>query len=79
MTADAVREKLEARPFAPFQLRLPDGRALPVPHPEFMSIAPDDRIAILWKGEGARYWTVDMESVSDMEPIEDTRTKKKRR
>ncbi len=48
---------------------MPDGRLWPVPHPEFISIEPEEeRIAILWKGQGG-YWTVDLESVSDLEPV----------
>lgn len=70
MTADAVRDRLEAEPFQPFQMRMPDGRVLAIPHPEFMSLAPTGRIAIVWKGEGERYWTVDLLLVSDLEPLE---------
>jgi hypothetical protein len=69
MTADALREKLDAEPFEPFQMRLPYGRALRVPHPEFVSLAPSGRIAIIWKGEGERYSTVDLLLVSDLEPM----------
>lgn len=70
MTADAVREKLEAEPFQPFQMRMPDGRAVAIPHPEFVSLAPTGRIAIVWKGQGERYSTVDLMLVSDLEPME---------
>jgi hypothetical protein len=69
LTADALREKLNAEPFEPFQMRMPDGRSLRVPHPEFVSLAPSGRIAIIWKGEGERYSTVDPLLVSDLEPI----------
>ena len=69
MTADAVREKLEAEPFLPFQMRMPDGRAVAIPHPGFVSLAPTGRIAIVWKGEGERYSTVDLMLVSDFEPL----------
>ncbi len=50
---------------------MPDGRLLPVPHPEFISIEPEDeRIAVVWKGDGGYgYWTVDLELVSDLEPM----------
>lgn len=69
MTSEALRERLHEQPFQPFGLRMPDRRLLPVPHPEFISIEPEEeRIAILWKGQGG-YWTVDLESVSDLEPI----------
>jgi hypothetical protein len=77
MTADALRDKLEATPFQPFGLRTPDGRIVAVPHPEFISLAPTGRIAIVWKGEGERYSTVDLRLVSDLEPLE-SKGKRKR-
>jgi len=77
MTADAVREKLEAEPFHPFQMRMPDGRVVAVPHPDVVSLAPTGRIAIVWKGEGERYSTVDLMLVSDLEPVEG-KTKRRR-
>lgn len=70
MTGDAVRDRLAQTPFQPFQMRMPDGRVLAVPQPEFISVAPTGRIAIVWKGEGERYSTVDLLLVSDLEPIE---------
>ena len=76
MTADALRDKLEAIPFQPFGMRMPDSRIVAVPHPEFISLAPTGRIAIVWKGEGERYSTVDLRLVSDLEPLE---SKAKRR
>jgi len=40
MDIAGVREALRARPFVPFALRLADGRALPVPHPDFVALTP---------------------------------------
>jgi hypothetical protein len=40
MTADALREKLGAEPFQPFQMRMPDGRVVAIPRPDFVSLAP---------------------------------------
>ena len=57
---------------------MPDGRLLPVPHPEFLSLEPEEeRIAILWKGQGG-YWTVDLELVSDLEPLNGKPGRKRR-
>ena len=39
MEIPAIREALRAIPFKPFTFRLADGRALPVPHPEFAAIS----------------------------------------
>jgi hypothetical protein len=40
MDIAGVREALHAQPFVPFSLRLADGRALPVPHPDFVALTP---------------------------------------
>ncbi|MFQ5494120.1 MAG: hypothetical protein ACE5EX_01955 [Phycisphaerae bacterium] len=40
MRIEQIREVHAARPFHPFTLRLADGRALKVPHPEFLWIHP---------------------------------------
>jgi len=80
VTAEAIRQALEETPFQPFQLRLPDGRVLPVPHPELVSVAPTGRIAIVWRGGASeRYSTVDLLLVSDLEPIEPDGKKKRRK
>jgi hypothetical protein len=57
---------------------MPDGRLLPVPHPEFISIEPEEElIGIVWNGRGG-YWTVDLELVSDLEPLNERRGKRRR-
>lgn len=58
-------------------MRMPDGRIVAVPHPEFLSLAPTGRIAIVWKGEGERYSTVDLRLISGLEPLE-SKAKRKR-
>ena len=78
MTADTLRGKLDAEPFEPFQMRMPDGSALRVPHPEFVSLAPSGRIAFIWKGEGERYSTVDLLLVSDLEPMAQNEKRRRR-
>lgn len=40
MDIQGLREALRRQPFEPFTIRLADGRSLPVPHPEFVAIAP---------------------------------------
>jgi hypothetical protein len=80
MTADALKERIEAQPFQPFRLKLPDGRALPIPHPEFISVGPDRRTTIVWKAnsEGG-HWVVDLRLVSDLEVGLDKPSKRKSR
>jgi hypothetical protein len=39
MDINAIREALHKQPFRPFMIRLADGRALSVPHPDFVAVA----------------------------------------
>ena len=43
-----LRELLAAHPFRPFVVCLSDGRKLPVPHPDFLTVTPNGRI--VWEG-----------------------------
>jgi hypothetical protein len=38
MGIEGVREALRKEPFKPFVMRLADGRALPISHPEFVAL-----------------------------------------
>jgi len=40
MDIQGIREAVRRQPFEPFSIRLADGRALPVPHPDFVAIGP---------------------------------------
>lgn len=40
MHVDLVREALNRQPFQPFVLRLADGRALLIPHRDFVAVSP---------------------------------------
>ncbi|NDC55078.1 MAG: hypothetical protein EBZ74_12630 [Planctomycetia bacterium] len=40
MDIAGVRGALHSQPFVPFTIRLADGRALPVPHPDFVALTP---------------------------------------
>ena len=40
MDIAGVRDALHSQPFVPFTIRLADGRALPVPHPDFVALTP---------------------------------------
>jgi len=54
MDIDGVREALHKQPFEPFTIRLADGRSLPVPHPDFVAVAPR-RIVVVAEDSS---WTV---------------------
>lgn len=55
MDLQGLRDALRRQPFEPFTIRLSDGRALPVEHPEFVAvgairaivIAPDDSWSVV--------------------------------
>lgn len=38
MKLERLREVMHAAPFQPFTIHVADGRALPVPHPDFIAI-----------------------------------------
>jgi hypothetical protein len=54
MDLEGIREALHKHPFDPFIIRLVDGRSLPVPHADFVAVAPR-RIVVV--GEDSS-WTV---------------------
>ena len=52
MKAEDLRKVREAVPFRPFDIVLADGRAFPVPHPDFLSVAPRGTAVVLWAEDG---------------------------
>jgi len=46
MDIEGIRQALHREPFKPFIIRLADGRALPVPHSDFVAISPRRIIVI---------------------------------
>lgn len=48
MKAETLRQLIEANPFKPFAVNLADGRALEVPHRDFISISPNARMLTIW-------------------------------
>ena len=53
MTTEAVHRLHQARPFQPFVIRLGDGQALPVEHPEFLAYAPNSRTMTVYSADGS--------------------------
>lgn len=51
MAPQAIRELLHASPFAPFKVRLPDGRQIPVPTPDHASLSPAGRRLVIFSDE----------------------------
>lgn len=56
MDLEGIREALHKQPFEPFTIRLVDGRSLPVPHADFVAVAPR-RMVVL--GEDSSWTVVD--------------------
>jgi hypothetical protein len=48
MKAETLRRLIEANPFQPFSVNLADGRALRVPHRDFISPSPNFRMLTVW-------------------------------
>lgn len=52
MTSIELKNALKAEPFRPFVVHLGSGRSLPVKHPEFVAVHPNNRTAILFVADG---------------------------
>jgi hypothetical protein len=52
MTTEQLRKMHQARPFHPFDIRMADGRSLPVPHPELLAIIPPGRTIVVGLPDG---------------------------
>jgi hypothetical protein len=52
VTIEKLREVLHARPFESFTIHVADGRDVPVPHPDFISLDPRGRIVHVFLGDG---------------------------
>jgi len=46
MDLNGIREALHRQPFEPFVIRLADGRALPVPHPDYVAVGAQRMVAV---------------------------------
>lgn len=54
MDIEGIRQALHKQPFDPFSMRLADGRALPIPHPDFVAVSPRRIIVVAEDGS----WSV---------------------
>jgi hypothetical protein len=55
-----------AKPFRPFTLHMGDGRAFPVPHPEFLSRSPTGRTVIVY-GNDDSFSVLDLLLLTEIE------------
>jgi hypothetical protein len=49
MTVQQLRAAKNAAPFQPFTIRMADGRAFPIRHPDFLSMSPSGRTVIVYQ------------------------------
>ena len=49
MKAETLKRLIEANPFQPFSVNLADGRALKIPHRDFISPSPNFRRLTVWR------------------------------
>lgn len=52
MTIEKLREIIHTQPFQAFIIRTADGRSVPVPHPDFISISPPNRMIHVFHKDG---------------------------
>ena len=46
MDIEGIRQALHKQPFEPFTIRLADSRPLPIPHSDFVAVAPRRMIVL---------------------------------
>lgn len=74
MTIEQLCTAQQSAPFRPFTIHLPDCRPMHVPHPEFLSIGPTNRIAVVYRGDGSAS-IIDVAPITGLEmhvPVSDT-------
>ena len=68
MTTEALSKLHKAQPFQPFVIRLGDGQALPVAHPEMLAYAPKQRTASVFFEDGS-FEIIDLLLVTGLEVL----------
>ena len=66
MTTEELHKLHTARPFQAFRIRLGDGQALPVEHPEMLAYAPKHRAATVYRKNGS-FQIIDLLLVTGLE------------
>lgn len=60
MTSQELRAALRTVPFRPFTVRMADGRAFEVRHPDFLLIGPGARTAFVFESPGHDFSILDV-------------------
>ena len=77
MTATRIRDLMHAVPFKPFKIHLPGSKKIRVPHPDFITVSPSGRTAIVFGPKDETY-DVDVFLITalEVEPSRSTKTAK---
>ncbi|MGH7951231.1 MAG: hypothetical protein ACREFE_04845 [Limisphaerales bacterium] len=65
MTIEKIRDLCNAEPFKPFTVHFPDGRSVPVKHPDFVAFFPSGKLLIVTLENDAES-VIDPSLVSDI-------------
>jgi len=69
MKIEQLRDTLHAAPFKPFTIHTADGRSVHVPHPDFIALSGNGRLAIVVSpvGDSPSYFVIDVPVVTQLE------------
>jgi hypothetical protein len=66
MTTEKFRTTLHLQPFRPFTIRMADGRAFEVAHPDFVALSPAGRTVIVFQPDET-YGVLDLHLMSELQ------------
>lgn len=66
MTATALKKFWHSTPFVPFNIVLADSEKLHVPHPDFLALSPNGRVAHVWQNDDD-YTAIDVMLITAVE------------
>ena len=67
MTIEQLRRTHQATPFQSFRIRMADGRTFSIPHPDFLSMSPSGRTAVIYQPDDSAS-IVDLLLMTELEP-----------
>lgn len=68
MTVTAIKARLDATPFTPFDLVTASGRSYHVKHQDFITFSPAGRTCNVYADDGEYYTTLDVFTITEMLP-----------
>jgi hypothetical protein len=69
MTSAQFVKVWKSAPFRPFAIHLADGRSLPIPHPDYVSLSPTGRTASVWEDDADAFEIVDLLLVTSLKSL----------